>query len=497
MSAIGQELGDRYRIEALLGAGGMATVYRARDLRLDRAVAVKVLSPNLATDKTVARRFEQEARFLAAVSHPSIVSVYDVGEAAGEPFFVMELVEGETLTDRLARSGPLSPDDAVRILDDIAEGLAVLHRGGFVHRDVKPQNILLPGEGRAKLADFGLVRDGHASDLTAPGTTVGTLAYLAPELLRGEAATPATDVYALAAVAYEALTGRAPYPVDTIVALVEGQAERPPLPSSIAPWLTTSFDRPLLDGLGAHKRPDLAEFAASLRGAEAGWRAAGGTRPGSLFATSGTNGRASASPAADVLGAGALAAGAAGVGAANGTADSTALTRAHVARRTAGDDDIARTPLIAWLLAIVGALVAVALMVAFLGALGSQTPGAGVGPTPTRRSPTPSATPTAALGTNPAAGVAQAVAQFQHAVAAAQGGKDGLKGKEANELNADAQRVVDAARDGDAEKARERAAELVDRVNRLARDIRGDDAARLRAAAQRVEQAAAALPEEE
>jgi serine/threonine protein kinase len=202
MTAIGQDLGSRYRIEALLGAGGMATVYRARDLRLDRAVAVKVLSPNLATDKTVARRFEQEARFLAAVSHPSIVSVYDVGEAAGEPFFVMELVEGETLTDRLAHGGPLPPDDAVRVLTDIAEGLLVLHRGGFVHRDVKPQNILLPREGRAKLADFGLVRDGRASDLTAPGTAVGTLAYLAPELLRGEPASPATDVYSICAVAF-------------------------------------------------------------------------------------------------------------------------------------------------------------------------------------------------------------------------------------------------------------------------------------------------------
>jgi eukaryotic-like serine/threonine-protein kinase len=496
MSAIGQELGNRYRIEALVGAGGMATVYRARDLRLDRAVAVKVLSPNLATDKTVARRFEQEARFLAAVSHPSIVSVYDVGEADGEPFFVMELVDGETLTDRLARGGPLEADEVVRILSDIAEGLLVLHRGGFVHRDVKPQNILLPREGRAKLADFGLVRDDRASDLTAPGTAVGTLAYLAPELLRGESATPATDVYSLSAVAYEAFTGRAPYPVDTIVALVEGQAEPPPLPSSVAPWLTTSFDRPLLDGLAARKRPSVEAFAASLRAGETSWREAGAPRPGSVSAAV-FNGRTSPNTAAGAFGAGgALATGAAGVFAA-GAADSTALTRAHVARRTAGEDDVSRTPLVAWLLAIVGALVGVALMVAFLGALGSPSPGTGVGPTPTRPSPTPSATPTARLGTNPVAGVAQAVEQFQQAVAAAQGGKDGLKGKEANELNNDAQRVADAAREGDTEKARERAADLVNRVERLSRDIRSDDAARLRVAAKRVEQAAAALPEED
>jgi serine/threonine-protein kinase len=469
MSAIGQALGDRYRIEALLGAGGMATVYRARDLRLERSVAVKVLSPNLAADDTVSRRFEQEARFLAAVSHPSIVSVYDVGEAAGEPFFVMELVDGETLTERLSHVGPLAPDEAVPILTQIAQGLAVLHRGGFVHRDVKPQNILLPRDGPAKLADFGLVRDETASDLTAPGTAIGTLAYLAPELLRGDAATPASDVYALAAVAYEALTGRPPYPVDTVVALVEGHAQAPPLPSSIAPWLTTSFDTPLLRGLAARNRPTIESFEESLRKAEATWRSTGALRP-----------RA------------ALAAGAALASVAR-TPDSTALTRTtHVGRTTTDRATGSPTPLLAWLLALAGAALAVALMAAVLGALAPRPAGTGASPTP---SPSPSPTPTARLGTNPVAGVAAAVDEFKRAVEAAKGGKDGLKGKEADELQRDAERVAEAAREGDYEAARERADALVEKVQRLSREMRGDDAARLLDAARRVQQAAQALPE--
>jgi serine/threonine protein kinase len=484
MSAIGEALGDRYRIESVLGAGGMATVYRARDLRLQRAVAVKVLSPNLATDATVSRRFEQEARFLAAVSHPSIVSVYDVGEAAGEPFFVMELIDGETLTDRLAREGALAPDEAVPIIGQIAQGLAVLHRGGFVHRDVKPQNILLPRDGPAKLADFGLVRGEQVSDLTAPGTAVGTLAYLAPERLSGDAATPASDVYSLAAVAYEALTGRPPYPVDTLVALVEGQAEPPPLPSSVAPWLTTSFDTPLLRGLAARNRPAVEGFAESLRKAEAKWRSAGALRPGAALDGAGLV-RATADSAALTR------------TQVTATPDSNALTRTQFGLGTTrARERGSPTPLLAWLLALVGAALAVALMATILGALASRPAGTGAAPTPTR-SPSPSPTPSARLGTNPVAGVAQAVSTFEQAVESARRGKDGLKGKDADDLRRDAERVAEAARQGDYELARERADALVERVQRLSREMRGDDAARLLDAARRVQRAADALPEQD
>jgi hypothetical protein len=489
MTTIGQALGERYRIEAILGAGGMATVYRARDLRLGRWVAVKVLSPNLASDDTIARRFDQEARFLAAVNHPSIVNVFDVGDAGGEPFFVMELVEGETLTDRLARERALAPDDAVPILTQIADGLAVLHAGGFVHRDVKPQNILLPRDGAAKLADFGLVRADRPSDLTSPGTTVGTLAYLAPELLSGEVARPPSDVYGLAAVAYETLTGRPPYPVDTLVALVEGQRELPPLPSSVAPWLSTAFDAPLISALGPGDRPAMGHFAESLRAAEADWRAAGAGRPGDDV-----HGPAGATIAAAALPSGTSRADGRSAGA-SVPVDSSASTQAHAVGSVwseGADHPATRVPVVVGLL---GGVLTVALVAAMAGGLGS--PSAGVAPTasPARATATP--TPTARLGTTPVAGVAAAVDQFRQAVEAAQGGKDGLKGKEANELRALATRVEEAAREGENNDARERASDLVKRVDDLSEDVREDSAALLHDAALRVQRAAAALPSED
>jgi tRNA A-37 threonylcarbamoyl transferase component Bud32 len=499
MSAIGQALADRYRIEALLGAGGMATVYRARDLRLGRRVAVKVLSPNLASDATLSRRFDQEARFLAAVSHPSIVNVFDVGQADGEPFFVMELVEGDTLADRLAADGTLAPDEAVPIVTQIADGLAVLHQAGFVHRDVKPQNILLPRDGPAKLTDFGLVRGEQASDLTAPGTTVGTLAYLAPEMLRGDPATPSSDVYALAAVAYEALTGRPPYPVETVVGLVEGQRVPPPLPSSAAPWLSTSFDAPLLKALASDDRPAMGEFAGSLRAAESGWRAAGGHGPGERRASiRGPDGEFSAASALAAVTS-------AVVGGMNASraVDSTASTRAHPVGRTTGHSSTLETTWsersdratsrLRWLLGALAIVLALAVIAALAGGLGSR-PATATPPTPTPARPTP--TPTQAAPTALGASVAAAVADFLQAVDAVQGGPDGLKGKEANELRDLARRVEEAAREGDTEDARERAAKLVEEVDKVSDDLRDDAAARLIDAARRVERAVEALPED-
>jgi serine/threonine protein kinase len=185
MSLVGRKLGGRYRLDSILGTGGMATVYRAQDLRLERPVAVKVLSAELAADASFAKRFDREARALAALSHPAVVSVFDVGEEEGEPWLVMELVEGETLAERIERSGGIDPTEAIPILISVVQGLGALHAAGFVHRDVKPQNVLLSAAGGARLADFGLVRGRGSRALTAPGTTLGTLAYLAPEILAG------------------------------------------------------------------------------------------------------------------------------------------------------------------------------------------------------------------------------------------------------------------------------------------------------------------------
>src|SRR5688572_25770632 len=192
MPASGDLLAGRYRILAPLGAGGMATVYRANDERLSREVALKILLPNLASDPVVAERFEREARTLAAAAHPGVVSIFDVDagdpKTGREPFFVMELCPGGSLADRLVDGQRLTPDELIPTLVSVADGLADLHARGVVHRDVKPSNILFASD-RAKLADFGLARsdDGALDDLTTPGTAVGTMAYLAPEVLAGDA----------------------------------------------------------------------------------------------------------------------------------------------------------------------------------------------------------------------------------------------------------------------------------------------------------------------
>jgi serine/threonine-protein kinase len=271
MPTVGDVLAGRYRIEAPIGVGGMASVYRAADLRLERDVAVKVLLPNLAADPSLAQRFEREALALAATSHPSVVKVFDVepgDRATGrEPFYVMELCEGGSLADRLATRGRLDPGEVVDVVGAIAAGLADLHGRGFVHRDVKPHNILFDQD-RARLADFGLARSDRAelTVLTATGTTAGTLAYLAPELLRGAPASPASDVYALGVVAFQGLTGRLPRPAAALTELVASHGEAAPAVSWIAPDLGTAFDTPVAAALAAdpRARPSPFELAEGL-----------------------------------------------------------------------------------------------------------------------------------------------------------------------------------------------------------------------------------------
>jgi serine/threonine protein kinase len=272
MPIVGDVLAGRYRIEAPIGAGGMASVYRARDLRLERDVAIKVLLPNLAADPALARRFDREARALAAAAHPNVVNVFDVepGDPATgrEPFYVMELCGGGSLAERLAQRGRLPPGEVAAVITAVADGLADLHRHGFVHRDVKPHNILFAGE-RAKLADFGLARPADRSDLTAltaVGATVGTLAYLAPELLGSAPASAASDVYALGVVAFQGLTGRLPRAAASVTDLVESHARPAPLVSSVAPELGTAYDGPVSAALATdpRARPSPLALAAGL-----------------------------------------------------------------------------------------------------------------------------------------------------------------------------------------------------------------------------------------
>jgi eukaryotic-like serine/threonine-protein kinase len=202
----------------------MASVYLARDTDLDRPVAVKLLAENLAGDESFRERFLREARLAAQLSHPNVVSVYDVGEEAGRPFIVIECVEGETLADVLARRRRLPADEAVALALQACRGLEHAHAAGLVHRDVKPQNLLLRRDGTLKIADFGIARAAEATALTQTGTVLGTAAYLAPEQAAGERVSAAADIYSLGAVLYELVTGRPPYQFDSLPDLAAKQS---------------------------------------------------------------------------------------------------------------------------------------------------------------------------------------------------------------------------------------------------------------------------------
>ena len=197
----GTMLGERYRLERKVGTGGMAQVWEASDLVLDRRVAVKILHPHLATDTSVTR-FRREAVAAARLAHPNVVSIFDTISADGVEAIVMELVDGTTLRRHLDRHERLSPDDALHIGTSVCDALAAAHASHLVHRDIKPANILLCRDGRVKIADFGIAKAAVGDGLTREGTLVGTAAYLAPEQVEGTPVDGRTDLYALGLVLY-------------------------------------------------------------------------------------------------------------------------------------------------------------------------------------------------------------------------------------------------------------------------------------------------------
>src|SRR4051812_4718484 len=223
---------SRYRIERTLGRGGMATVYLARDRELDRRVAVKVLAGNLADDESYRARFLREARLAARLAHPNVVRVFDAGaDGQGGLQIVREYVDGATLAGELRRRGPLPPAEVAELGVQLCGALEAAHEAGLVHRDVKPQNILVARDGTAKLSDFGIARSHDSTILTEHGSVLGTAAYLAPEQARGEPVGAPADLYSLGVVLYEALTGRLPHEGSSLPELVlrrEREPVRPP-----------------------------------------------------------------------------------------------------------------------------------------------------------------------------------------------------------------------------------------------------------------------------
>jgi serine/threonine-protein kinase len=255
MAAV-DDLPDRYRDPRRLAAGGMATVHRAEDALLGRAVAIKLLHEHVAADAGARARFLREARAAARVSdHPHVVTIYDVGDAAGIPFIVMELMTGGSVADRMRRDAPIPAATALRWLAEAASALDHAHRHGIVHRDVKPANLMLDARGRLAVGDFGIARMAGDGGLTQTGTVLGTAAYLSPEQALGRAATAASDRYALAVVAFELLTGRRPFDLATVAAQVRAHVETaPPAASEANPALPPAVDRVLRRALD--KDPD-------------------------------------------------------------------------------------------------------------------------------------------------------------------------------------------------------------------------------------------------
>ena len=242
-AGVGRLVDGRYRLIELLGQGEAASIYRARDIQLERDVAVKVFRREYGRDRDFFVRLQQEARAAASLNHPNIVSVFDYGQDEAGPFIVTELVDGEDLASILRRSGAIPPRQAARIVHDAAGALEVAHVRGIVHRDVKPGNILISREGRVKVTDFGIARALAETETTPPGTRLGWLHYLSPEQARGEPTRPASDVYSLGLILYELLAGQPAWIGDSAVATALARLADPaPSPAAVRTGIPPALD---------------------------------------------------------------------------------------------------------------------------------------------------------------------------------------------------------------------------------------------------------------
>ncbi len=489
----------------------MGTVWRAHDLRLDRDVAVKVLIPSFAGDPVLTERFDREARALAAVASPHVIAIHDVVTTAGsDPFLVMELCPDGSLGDRLDAAGALAVAVALPLLADAAEGLVALHARGILHRDVTPRNVLLSG-GRAKLGDLGLARARTrerppATELTATGTTVGTLAYLAPELLEGEPPSAASDVYGLGAVAYRTLSGVLPHAAGNVAELVSARLlPVAPLGEHLpgaAPALALLVARAL--DVRPEARPSAAVMATGLRNLAA---SAGGPGPSAAVAAGGN----------------AVGPGAGGPAGATGP---DAPTRAAIATLSgvldAGDRSRPATPIPSrpdhgsdryrgpslWtgeiLLVAIVAVIVLLVLLAIVGAFGGgpSTPPGSSGPAPSpsaspAASPLASASPSLAPSpiADPFAIAATRAADVRAALDAARG-PGTLKGKEAKQLSDLLDQVGRALAGGDVADAITATGRLEAQVQAYLSDgvVAGESGQALEAAVRDLVTAVASLP---
>lgn len=279
-------IGGRYQLGRIIGRGGMATIHEALDLRLERPVAVKLLRPEAAADADLADRFRREALAATVLRHPNIVACLDTGTDDGQPYLVMDLIDGEDLAARLKRGGRLAPTYAARIGLDVARALGVAHLRGIVHRDVKPGNILLAADGRAMVTDFGIARLAADAEAAKPGTTLGSVHYFSPEQAKGATTTPASDIYGLGLVLYEALTGVRAFSGDTTDAIALARVgAAPPSPRSIRSEVPADLDAVVRHALAPDPADRYANGNAMAAALEAAIQAADDTSATTIVTT--------------------------------------------------------------------------------------------------------------------------------------------------------------------------------------------------------------------
>jgi predicted Ser/Thr protein kinase len=265
---VGELISGRYELEELVGSGGMSSVYRAHDRLLERSVALKILHEQFTRDEDYVERFRREARAVAQLTHPNIVTVIDRGEQDGRQFIVFEYVDGMNLKELVEQEGPLSPREAIELALQVARGLAFAHDQGLVHRDVKPQNVLLDADGRAKVTDFGIARSVDVDGMTITGTIMGTSNYIAPEQARGQPVDEQTDVYSLGCVLYELLAGEVPFDGDNFVAVAMRHVNDPvPSVGEVRPDVPPRLDWAIQRAMAkdhTERFDSMADFAAEL-----------------------------------------------------------------------------------------------------------------------------------------------------------------------------------------------------------------------------------------